>query len=176
MVSFHVYSSEDIAKFIPEDYSILYQISGDINTDRINDIILILKKNNEEKLSTIDHPLKRLTLILIGQKEGSYRLLSRNENAVLFYGYDPNFIDAFVDITITEGKFSINHYGGFSNRWGLTTTFISEKNEFILSNYEYTLFDSKDMNNVIKSIIQTSENFGKIYFKDFDIYQELSKR
>ena len=39
-----------LSRFIPDGYSILDSASGNLNLDKYNDMIVILKKNNEAKL------------------------------------------------------------------------------------------------------------------------------
>ena len=54
-----------ISKFIPDGYSVLDSVTGNLNLDKHNDLVLVLKKNDEEKTSNvIDNPVKRPLLIL----------------------------------------------------------------------------------------------------------------
>jgi hypothetical protein len=73
--------SRNIDPFIPPDYVVLDTVSGDLNLDNYNDLILVLKKANEEKTSdVIDNPEKRPLLILIGEPNNKYKLVERNDN------------------------------------------------------------------------------------------------
>src|SRR6478672_8043583 len=79
-----------VSKFIPKNYSILNVSKGDLNFDKIEDVILVLNKDGEDSLSTAEHPIKRKVLILIGQKDKSYKLVTQHDNLVYYYNYDLN--------------------------------------------------------------------------------------
>lgn len=168
----------NISKFVPEGYSILEFKKGDLNLDSIEDAILVLNKNGEDSSSTIENPVKRNLLILIGQPNDTYALSTQNENIVYCYGFDANFKDAFLGITIEKGRFIIEHYGGFAKRWARTTTFEYKPlaNTWFLIADEYSVMDSTDQdepNRVVSERRLTKENFGEIPFGKFNIYEEL---
>ncbi len=169
---------KNILRFVPEGYSILEFKKGDLNFDSMEDAILVLNKNGEDSTSTIENPVKRNLLILIGQPDNTYMITSQNENAVYCYGFDANFKDAFVGITIEKGRFIIEHYGGFAKRWARTTTFEYKPlaNTWLLIADEYSVMDATDQdepNRVISERRLTNENFGEIPFGKFNIYEEL---
>lgn len=176
---FTCYSQDaNILKFVPAGYSILEFNKGDLNIDHIEDAILVLNKNGEDSTSTIENPVKRNLLILIGQSDSTYVLNSQNENAVYYYGFDANFKEAFVGLRIEKGRFVIEHYGGFAKRWGRTTTFEynSSANNWFLLEDEYSVMDATDQdepNKVISERKLTSKKFGAIMFGKFNIYNEL---
>lgn len=161
-------------EFIPEGYSILFQETCDLNLDSILDKILILNKIGEDSLSTNENPINREFLILLGQKNKSFKLEMKNSNLIYYYSYDLNFKDAFVNLIVKPGQFSINHYGGFAQRWGRSTTFkynLSEKNLFLFEDCFYN-FDATDPENTTKENILTEKDFGRISFEKFNIYYE----
>jgi hypothetical protein len=167
-------NKQSIDKFIPTGYSILFQGAGDLNLDGITDKILILRKNGEDTLSTIENPVKRKLLILSGQQDKSFKLESENDNVIYFYGYDLNFKDAFVDLIIKPGQFSVDHYGGFAQRWGRTTTFKynTADKTFYLAKDEFSTFDATDEKKTTKEKIHTEKDFGKVTVDKFDIYKK----
>ncbi len=169
---------KNILRFVPEGYSILEFKKGNLNLDSIEDAILVLNKNGEDSTSTIENPVKRNLLILIGEPNGTYMLATQNENAVYYYGFDANFKDAFVGVRIEKGRFIIEHYGGFTKRWGRTTTFEfnPSANDWFLLEDEYFVMDATDQeepNKVISETKLTNKNFGAIPFGKFNIYNEL---
>lgn len=169
---------KNILRFVPEGYSILEFKKGDLNFDSMEDAILVLNKNGEDSTSTIENPVKRNLLILIGQPNGTYMLAIQNENVVYYYGFDANFKDAFVGLRIEKGRFIIEHYGGFSKRWGRTTTFEfnPSANDWLLLEDEYSVIDAtnqEEPNKVISETTLTNKNFGVIPFGKFNIYNEL---
>jgi len=165
---------EKVSKFIPNGYSVLRFAQGDLNNDNIDDLILVLNKKGEESLSTSEHPLKRKLLILIEQPDTSYILAAQNENVVYYYNYDPNFKDAFVDLNIKKGMFSIDHYGGFAQRWGRTTVFKynASAKKWYLTKYAFETFESTDIGKTTKEKTYTVRDFGNTAFENFDIYKE----
>lgn len=172
------YSQEaNITKFIPKNYSILNLTKGNLNLDNIDDLILVLSKNGEDSISTIQKPVKRNLLILIGKPDKSYKLIAQNENIVYFYNYDLNFKDAFVYVKIEKGSFSVGHYGGFAKRWGRDTVFKYYKpvNNWFLFEDEYSTMDarnSEEPNKILSEKKLTKKDFGKIPFDKFNIYKE----
>jgi hypothetical protein len=164
----------EFGEFIPAGYEILYQSAGKLDLDHLPDKILVLKKNGEDSLSTQETPIKRKSLILLGQADGSFKLKAQNENLVYHYAYDLNFKEALVGIRIQEGQFSVDHYGGFADRWGRTTTFKynSAENNWFVTEDEHSSFKATDPENTQKEKVYTEKDFGKIVFEKFDIYKE----
>lgn len=162
-----------ILSFIPENYSLLDSASGDINQDSITDILILLKLNGEDTLSYSDIPVKRPALILLGKGDQNFSLAARNDNLVLCYACGGVMGDPYMSITLFNGSFSISHYGGSAWRWSRTVTFIyspSEKNWLLETDTSESFHVSEPEK--ISSEIKTAENFGKIKFEFFDIYNE----
>lgn len=167
-------TTENISEFIPQGYEVLQQVKGNLNLDKIDDLIVVLKKKGEDTLSSVETPVKRKLLILTGTTGNKYKLAAQNENVVCYYGYDANFIDAFVDMNIDSGQFSISHYGGFATRWARTITFKydeGKKNWFLFED-EFTTFEATDEEGTEKVETKTEKDFGKISFEKFDVYKE----
>ena len=164
-----------IIKFIPKNYFVLQSAEGDLNIDGINDVVLVLAKNGEDSLSTMDHPIKRKFLLLVGSSDKTYELAFQNDNVVYYYNYDPNFKDAFTDVTVNKGSFIVNHYGGFSERWSRASTFSynTTAKKWYLTKDENSTFEATDIDNTTKSKVLTEKNFGKISFEKFDVYKTL---
>jgi primosomal protein N' (replication factor Y) len=108
---------------VPRGYEVLYSTQADLNLDQILDQIVVLRQKNEVEKSNPDHPINRRMLILLGQKNSALIVKARNDHAIFFYGYDGNFPEAFVDIDVAPGTFTINHYGGFAMRWSRSDVF-----------------------------------------------------
>ncbi len=164
---------EKVTAFVPSGYAVLRFAQGHLNNDNLLDMIVILNKKGEESLSTLEHPVKRKLLIMIAQPDKSYKLQAQNENIVYYYNYDPNFKDTFVDLNIKNGQFSVDHYGGFAQRWGRTTVFeynLKDK-KWYLAKDEYSTFESTQAEKTIKEKTYTVKDFGKVTFDKFDIYK-----
>jgi hypothetical protein len=168
-------SGKVLSDFIPSGWEELISRKADLNLDSLQDMIVVLNKKGEDSLSSSDHPVKRIFLILTGQKDKTYRRDVQNQNVVYHYNYDLNFKDALTDIRVARGLFYIDHYGGFAERWGRTSTFKynSKAKNWFLTEDEYSTFQSTDPDNTQKERILTQKNFGKVPVTKFDIYKKL---
>ena len=109
---------KEIKAFVPEGYEALNATSGNLNLDAIPDVILVVHQPNEKETSdVVDHPTKRPLLVLIGEGNNKYRLAARNDNAVYCVDCGGVFGDPFEGISIKNGIFSVEHYGGSAWRW-----------------------------------------------------------
>lgn len=80
--------------------------------------------------------------------------------------------DPFTGVTIKNGYFSVEHYGGSGWRWTRIVTFKyapAEKNWFLFKDGGDS-FHALDPEKV-KTKISTVKNFGKVPFERFDIYK-----
>lgn len=165
---------DNISIFLPENYTVLDSISGNLNLDNYNDMILVLKKNNEEKTSdVIDNPEKRPLFILIGEPNNHYKLIEKNYNSVYCIDCGGMMGDPYVRIVIKQGYFSVEHYGGSSWRWKriITYKYSKEDNNWFLHKDGSESFNTSEPEK-IKKTIKTTKDFGKVLFKDFNIYEE----
>lgn len=164
----------ELTQFVPNGYSFLGGEKGNLNLDKYADIVLVLKKDNEKDTSDVnDHPEKRPLLIFLGQTDGSYKLAGRNDNTVYCIDCGGVFGDPFDGISITNGNFSINHYGGSSWRWTRIVTYKyspADKNWYLFRDGSESFHTSNP--NKVESKIKTAKNFGKVPFEKFDIYKD----
>lgn len=170
--------AENIKIFVPENYEVLDTVSGNLNLDDYNDMILVLKKNGEEKTSdVIDNPEKRPLLILIGEPDHKFKLAERNDNSVYCIDCGGMMGDPFMDIVIKNGYFSVEHYGGSAWRWTriITYKYSKEENNWFLHKDGGESFNAGDPEKVEKTV-RTTKDFGKVLFKDFDIYKEEDEK
>ena len=164
-----------IAKFISDGYLLLDSASGDLNLDEYSDKILILKKVGEEITSDIiDNPEKRPLLVLIGQENGDYRLAAKSYSTVYCYDCGGMMGDPYQGVTIKDGYFSIEHYGGSAWRWTRIITFRFSKD----CDYWFLHRDGGESFHVSEpdggtDFMRTKEDFGKVKFEDFDIFKEI---
>ena len=162
-------------KFVLEGYFILNAVEGNLNLDTYQDAILVLARNGEDSLSNYDNPIQRKFLILTGKRKGKYQLVLESEKMIYYYLYDINFRDAFSDLAISDGSFTVGFYGGTRMRWyrGLTFTYDAEKRNWFLTEDSSGTFDSLQEDesfNTEKTL--TPKDFGIISVADFDVYKD----
>lgn len=165
---------ENIKSFIPENYAVLDTVSGNLNLDNYNDQIIVLKKIGEEKTSdVVDNPEKRPLLILIGEPNNKYKLATRNDNTVYCIDCGGIMGDPFMGVVIKNGYFSVEHYGGSAWRWSriITYKYSKEENNWFLHKDGNESFHASDPEK-IETTVKTTKDFGKILFKDFNIYAD----
>lgn len=163
-----------LKQFIPHGYKVLDLTKGDLNRDSYPDAVMVLYKIGEEKTSDVtDHPEKRPLLLLAGQKDNSYRLVARSDNAVYCVDCGGQMGDPFTGITIKDGYFSVEHYGGSGWRWTRIITFkyVPAENNWFLYKDGGESFHATDPEHV-ETKVKTAKNFGKVPFKKFDIYKD----
>ena len=164
----------ELLEFVPTNFSVLDTISGDLNLDEINDYILVLKKNGEDSLTNVvDNPERRPLLILLRDKNNKLQLVRRNNNTVYCIDCGGMMGDPFMGITIKNGYFSVEHYGGSAWRWTriITYKYSKQDNEWFLHKDGSESFNASEPEKV-ESNIRTTKDFGKIKFEEFDIYKE----
>ncbi|WP_345331388.1 hypothetical protein [Mucilaginibacter defluvii] len=161
-------------QFVLKGYKVLDITKGDLNRDAYPDAIMVLYKKGEEKTSdVIDHPEKRPLLILFGQADKTYKVANRSDNAVYCVDCGGQMGDPFTGITVKNGYFSVEHYGGSGQRWTRIITFKynpAAKN-WLLHKDGHEYFDATEPDKPV-SKIETVKNFGKVPFEKFNIYRE----
>lgn len=150
--------------FIPKGYSVLDSASGYLNKDAYKDLVLILKINNEDDNKDTTRPL----LLLAGRADGLYMQLEKNNNVVLCAGCGGVLGDPYTGITIKNGFFSIEHYGGSNWRWSRIITFKYDTatKKFKLHRDAGVSFHTSQPNKQ-KTEVYNKEQYGKLLFTDY---------
>ena len=164
----------EILEYNLHGYSILDTATGDLNSDKIKDLIMIYRFDKEDSTSDIiNRPEPRPLLIYLGQKDGNMKLKSWNKNLVLCYDCGGIFGDPYSDVIISDGDFTVDFYGGSAWRWTKTITFKyskSDLNWFLFEERNVSFHATEPENQTID--LKTTKDFGIISFEDFDIYKE----
>ncbi|WP_462267373.1 hypothetical protein [Mucilaginibacter sp.] len=164
----------NLKSFIVKGYEALNLTLGDLNRDAYPDAILVLYKIGEEKTSdVIAHPEKRPLLVLTGQANKTYKLAARSDNAVYCVDCGGQMGDPFTGVTIKNGYFSVEHYGGSGWRWTRIVTF---KYDPVQKSW-FLFKDGGERFHAIsheqgKTQVKTVKDFGKVPFEKFDIYKD----
>ena len=160
--------------FIPKGYEALNVTKGDLNRDAYTDAVMVLYKLGEEESSdVINHPEKRPLLVFLGQADKSYKLAARSNNAVYCVDCGGQMGDPFTNISIKNGYFSVEHFGGSGWRWTRIITFKyapAEKKWYLFKDGGDS-FHATDPEHV-KTTVKTVKTLGKVPFEKFDIYKE----
>ncbi len=162
-----------IRQALPQGYQVLAAERGDLNRDARPDWVVVLRRPDEQKTSdVVDHPTRRPLLLFVGGAGGTYTLAARADNAVYCVDCGGMMGDPFQGITIKNGYFTVEHYGGSGQRW---TRFITFKYDpgtrtWLLhrdGGEHYSAFDPEHGSTSMK----TSKNFGRVPLARFDIYR-----
>lgn len=175
--------NKNLKAFIPKGYEAIAIEKGNLNLDKFADCILVLRKKSEETTSDYNEnkPDKRPLLLLLGQKEGNYKLAYKNDNAAYCIDCGGVFGDPFTGITIKNGYFSVEHGISGGHHWEqiITFKFNKAKNNWYLYkdhfiNYIMNSGSDPDDEALIadNDKLKTVKDFGEISFQKFNIYSE----
>ncbi|TVT40627.1 hypothetical protein FNT36_14250 [Hymenobacter setariae] len=163
-----------IRKALPAGYQVLAAERGDLNRDAQLDWAVVLNRPDEQKTSdVVDHPTKRPLLLFVGGSNGTYTLAARADNAVYCVDCGGMMGDPFQGVTIKNGYFTVEHYGGSGQRWTRLVTFKYNQasHTWLLHRDGGESFHASDPEHS-KTNMRTSKNFGRVPLARFDIYQE----
>jgi len=158
---------KNLSQFIPKGYSLLDTAKGDLNLDRFQDIILVLKTNGEDTaLDATEY--KRPLLILLGHTDKSFSVAERNDNVVYCFQCGGVFGDPYDGVEIKKGLFTVHHFGGSNDRWSNDITFKYSKTDSTwylqkIVDKGWNVFHLKKVDTNIK----TKKDFGTIAFKKY---------
>lgn len=147
-----------IKKYMPNTTSQCRAYSGDLNLDNFEDIILRFKISTESE--TKEH-----YYLLIGQNNGTYKLVVQNDNIEL----DNVDGHVFDKIVIKNGYFSLEYrgYGNTSGTYEIITFKYSEADKNWLLHRQGSKFVHRYADGESTENITTQKDFGKILFKDY---------
>jgi hypothetical protein len=124
-----------LADFIPKNYVLPEgnSATGDLNHDRRPDVALVLVPKAEATFQDGDADLPpRLLLVLLAAPTGGYALTAKSSRFILCKDCGGQYGDPFAGISISKGVLEVLHYGGSSWRWGITSKFRYQQNDFYL--------------------------------------------
>jgi hypothetical protein len=166
--------SPDISAFIPAGFSIMDTARGDLNLDGLNDLILVLKQNNEAELAdSLENPVNRPLILLLGKADNTFEQARRNDQVVYCLNCGGIWGDPYNGITIKNGYFSVEHYGGSNWRWTRIITFkySAKDKEWYLHKDGGDTYHTSDPDKV-ETKVQTTKDFGIVKFAAFDVYKD----
>lgn len=107
-------------QFVPTGYRLLDMETGDLNRDAYPDKLLVLDSITAD---TQGNESRRPLLLLTANAQGQYALAARNDRTVMCSDCGGMMGDPYQGLTIKNGYFSVEHYGGSAWRWTHIITF-----------------------------------------------------
>ncbi|MDO4689751.1 MAG: hypothetical protein Q4A58_00415 [Fusobacterium sp.] len=110
--------SQKIEDFIPKDWKLISDARGDLNKDKLEDVALLIEKDdlaniksNEEKLGPLKLNLNpRILLVLFREKDGMYSLKAKNDKGFIASEHsddNPTLEDTFSGMDIRNNTLSV---------------------------------------------------------------------
>ena len=146
--------AETINDFIPKGWKEILATSGDLNKDKLEDVVIIIEKDDEKNIkknNTIGPNYlnlnPRILLILFTQKDGTYILVDKNDKGFIQSENDeknPTLMDTLSGIDIKNNTLKISHdYFLSVETWSALQsvfTFRFQNNRFELIGFDNNLF------------------------------------
>jgi hypothetical protein len=170
--SAHVFAQEktlpqEAKPFVLPGYDMLDYITGDLNNDKKQDAILLLKQNMED---TSYDELKRPMIILLRQADRKLQQVKRNDDVIMCRQCGGAFGDPYEGIEIKNAGFNIRFYGGSSWRWSFDYSFRydSLKTNWYLVKEKQVNYHSTDMDKTWKEITLPAAELGTMAIDSFN--------
>ncbi|HMH42691.1 MAG TPA: hypothetical protein VK557_04360 [Pyrinomonadaceae bacterium] len=160
----------EVTPFVEKGTKAIALESGDLNGDGRGDFILVLEKANPAK-DKDDFPSdQRPLLILLRGADGKLVLTKRNERIVMCSQCGGVFGDPFEGVIAGRNTFSVEHYGGSSDRWKYSYKFNYSQIDktWELVRVEELNYHTYNPDKMKTSIYTPPRDFGKIDIADFD--------
>ena len=165
---------EEIRDFLLDNEYILTYASGDFNGDKLLDAILVVgneKEKHNDKTESINY--KRNLIILQRNTKGNLEKTLENEDVVYCYTCNSSQGSPLTSIVFKGNTFSVEHEAGKVNLWTRIITFEYEREKQLWwlikdAASSYNIMNSNDM----KSEVKTQNDFGFIYFQNYDAFSE----
>jgi len=115
---------------IPDNYSVVDSVSGDLDKDSIAELVVVYNMVTENEIDGVQREL-----IIYKLKNNNWTEWKKSDQAV--YGSKDGGImgDPFAELKIEKGILQISHYGGSSWKWGFTDKYRYQNGEFYLIGY-----------------------------------------
>lgn len=124
--------ASSLEALVPVGWKLESKVEGDLNRDQLPDVALTLT----EKSKLPDNPdfdvIRRLLVLALRQKDGNWQRSAVSDHAVLNSDEGGVWGDPFQDIRIERGALVIEHFGGSNWRWGITSRYRFQDNQWSL--------------------------------------------
>ena len=165
---------QEIRDFLKVNEYIVTYASGDFNGDKLLDAVLVVgneKEKHNDKTDSINY--KRNLIILQRNAKGNLEKTLENEDVVYCYTCNSSQGSPLTSIVFKGNTFSVGHEAGKVNRWTRIITFEYEREKQLWwlikdAASSYNIMNSNDM----QSEVKTQNDFGFIYFQNYDAFSE----
>ena len=165
---------QEIRNFLKVNEYIVTYASGDFNGDKLLDAVLVVgneKEKHNDKTESINY--KRNLIILQRNTKGNLEKTLENEDVVYCYKCNSSQGSPLTSIVFKGNTFSVEHEAGKVNRWTRIITFEYEREKQLWwlikdAASSYNIMNSND----IQSEVKTQDDFGFIYFQNYDAFSE----
>ena len=129
---------------LPATYSLKDCSFGDLNLDGQEDFAAVVEQGPGQYTGS-----RQIYLFL--NNKGNFKLAFENNSIVLGNLEGGAFGDPYEDISLSEGEFCVQDYGGSSDRWGHSYTFTYRDNKLILSTITLVGYNTFNLNGTINT-------------------------
>jgi hypothetical protein len=160
-----------IRQFIPANFNILDLKTGHLNSDKLADVVLILKSTNESQPhSSWDGNWVRPLLILFQLTDKSYKLKLRTDSLVLCEGCG-GMVDPYGGMELKDNLIALSFYGGTRQRWTreLEFTYDAKLDNFILTQDDEGSYDTIELDSIYPTRSRLDTSKLKITIDKFTI-------
>lgn len=165
---------QEIRDFLKVNEYIVTYASGDFNGDKLLDAVLVVgneKEKHNDKTDSINY--KRNLIILQRNAKGNLEKTLENEDVVYCYTCNSSQGSPLTSLVFKGNTFSVGHEAGKVNRWTRIITFEYEREKQLWwlikdAASSYNIMNSNDM----QSEVKTQNDFGFIYFQNYDAFSE----
>jgi hypothetical protein len=153
---------DELKPFIMPGYEVLDVVKGDLNNDKKQDYLLVLKTVGEDTFSfdNTDWDAHRPLLVITRQANGTLKTAAVNNELIFCKNCGGVMGDPYQGLMIKPGEFTADLYGGSSWRWAESFTFRYDavKKNWFLQTHKSTSFQSGDPEKTMsESVIRRSE-------------------
>jgi hypothetical protein len=167
--SIHLFAQDpsvpaEVRSFIGPGYTLMDIARQDLNGDRLQDYVIILKTSAEDSLEMGAEAPARPLIVLLRQPDKKLKPVVTNNEIVLCKFCGGVFGDPYQGIMTKPGEFTLSFYGGSSWRWSEDYTFRYDriKKNWFLETHRSSSFHSGDPDKTMVTATIRRKEIGDI--------------
>jgi hypothetical protein len=168
----------ELSPFVESGTRAIALEKSDLNGDGREDFILVLEKEKPAK-DADDFPVgQRPLLLLVRGADGKLSVARRNDRIIMCSQCGGVFGDPFEGIIAGRNTFSVEHYGGSSDRWKFSYKFNYSRIDktWRLVRVQEIHYHTSNPNGGTDKTYTAPKDFGKVDIANFDPDHYLKKR